>query len=312
MREYDVFVVGGGPAGLTAALYASRSKLDTICAEKNIFGGRLALTNNIENYPGFPGGIDGEILSGYMKEQAGLYGTMFLEDEVKDIEQAGDLFSVRTGQESFTAKTVILAMGVVASTGSSPQKLGCEGEEELLSRGVSYCATCDGAFFENSRVAVVGGNEEALEEADFLTKYASVITIIHDKDRFDASGPIVERAVSNPKIETRMNCTVKRIYGEELVEGLVFLNNLTGEEEDLPLEGVFIYAGKKPGTAFLGGSIQVDSKGYITTDEDMRTNAPGVFAAGDTRSKTLRQVCTAAADGAIAATQARKYIAERF
>ena len=303
-KNFDVIIIGAGPAGLAAAVYASRSKLKTVCLERKIVGGQAAITDEIENYLGFPDGISGLELGQLMKDQAERFGTVFESATVTGLMDNGGMKTVHTNSGDYFAKALIIA------SGAFPQELGCPGEEELRSKGVSYCATCDGAFFEECNVLVVGGGDAAVEEAIYLTKFADKVTIIHRRDSFRASKLAQERALSNEKIDVLWNNTVTEIFGDGIVEGAKLKNTVSGEETVVEAEGVFVFVGNKPNTAFINGFVAIDEKGYILTDEDMKTNIAGVFAAGDVRAKTLRQVCTAVADGAIAAMQAEKYIEE--
>lgn len=299
---YDVIVLGGGPAGLTAAMYASRARLSTVLVEKAYPGGQLMMCENIENYPGFVGG-PGMDLSNVIREQAEKFGMETVLTEVQHADLLGPekVLSTTDGKE-IRGKTVILSLG------ARPRRLGVPGEAEFLGRGVSYCAVCDGAFFQGKRLAVIGGGDTAVEDSVFLTRYASSIHIIHRRDRLRAQRIIQERALANPVIRVTWNSVVKQISGKDGVEHLLLENVATGETVELPVDGVFILIGLDPNTQMLQGQITLDDLGYIITDENMHTNIPGVFAAGDVRHKMLRQIVTACADGAIAATAAEKYI----
>lgn len=302
---YDVAILGGGPAGLTAAIYASRARLSTVLIEKNYPGGQVAMCDNIENYPGYTANTSGYELCTSMKDQAERFGAEIKLMEIAriDLESPEKILHATDG-EKIKAKTVILSLG------AHPRKLGVPGEMEFIGRGVSYCAVCDAAFFKDKKILVVGGGDTAVEDSHFLTRYASSVTIVHRRDKFRAQRIIQERTLGNPIIRVQWNSVVKSIGGKDAVDHVVLENVHTREESQVPVDGVFVLIGLDPNTRFLDGRIDVDAMGYIITDEDMRTNIPGVFAAGDVRQKLLRQIVTACADGAIAATAAEKYIEE--
>ncbi|MEN6355853.1 MAG: thioredoxin-disulfide reductase [Armatimonadota bacterium] len=303
---YDVIVLGGGPAGLTAGIYASRARLSTLLVEKNYPGGQLMMCESIENYPGFAQTSSGYDLSNAMREQAEKFGMKTRMAEIDHIDLSGDIKVLHaTDGEQIRAKTVILSLG------AKPRKLGVPGEKEFLGRGVSYCAVCDGAFFKGKKLAVIGGGDTAVEDSVFLTRYASEVSIIHRRDKFRAQRIIQERALSHPVINVHWNSVVKGIGGVDAVDHLVLENVITRQTVKVPVDGVFILIGLDPNTKMLDGQIKLDENGYIITDENMQTNIPGVFAAGDVRRKMLRQIVTACADGAIAATAAEKYIESR-
>ena len=299
---YDVIVLGGGPAGLTAGIYASRARLSTLLVEKTYPGGQLMMCENIENYPGYAGGPGHELSNG-MREQAEKFGMETKLAEVQRLDLLGLEKVLRTAEgEEIRGKTVVLSLG------AKPRRLGVPGENEFLGKGVSYCAVCDGAFFNGKKLAVIGGGDSAVEDSVFLTRYASRVHVIHRRDKFRAQRIIQERALSHPVINVQWNSIVKEIGGDEAVDHLVLEDVATRKQTHLPVDGVFILIGLDPNTKMLEGQIKLDDFGYILTDEDMRTNIPGVFAAGDIRHKLLRQIVTACADGAIAATAAEKYI----
>lgn len=302
---YDCLIIGGGPAGLAAALYAARGGLSTLVVERMMPGGQAATTETIENYPGFPQGIGGPELAALMQEQAERFGAEFTSAEVENLRRDGDWFVLTTPEGEFQAKTVIVA------TGADPKKLNIPGEDEFRGRGVSYCATCDGAFFRDKVVAVVGGGDSAIEEAIFLTKFASKVKIIHRRNQLRATQVLQKQALQNPKIEFVLNHTPVKIEGEEKVTGVLVKHVETGEISKVEADGVFIWIGTAPNTGFLNNILPLAPGGYITTDEAMATAVPGLFAAGDVRQKTLRQVVTAVADGAVAAMSAEKYLAEK-
>ncbi len=300
----DVVVVGAGPAGLTAAIYTGRSRLSTVILERGMAGGQIALTERIENYPGFPEGIPGFDLAEQMKAQALAFGA-----ELREIEAVTALEATPTGtwrlvtdRGSLEARVVILAPGV------EPRRSGVPGEAEFVGRGVSWCATCDGALYRGRTVAVIGGGDAAVEEALYLTKFAEKVFIVHRRDQLRATPIVQERAFANPKIEFVWSSVPTRIKGDQLVEQLEVQHVATGELRALPVNGVFIYIGQDPNTAWLRGSVALDERGFLLTDELLQTDAPGVFACGDARANALKQVATAVGEGAIAAQQALHYL----
>jgi thioredoxin reductase (NADPH) len=300
--DYDLVIAGGGPAGLTAGLYAGRALLKTLLLERMILGGQAASTFLIENYPGFPDGIPGPELSQAMEKQAKNFGVIIESGEIIGLRPAGKLWEIEISGRTIRAKAVIVAAGV------EPKKLGVPGEEELRGRGVSYCATCDGPFFRNQEIAVVGGGDSAVEEAIYLTRFAGKVYLIHRRNALRAEKILQDRAFKNPKIEILWDTVVTKVAGQNGVDGLGVRNVKTLAAGDLKVGGVFFYVGWLPLTGFLKGVVALDPAGYVITDADMATSAPGVFAAGDVRQKTLRQVATAVGDGAIAAFSAEKYI----
>lgn len=303
-KTYDVAILGGGPAGLSAAIYAARARLSTVLVEKTAPGGQVMMCETIENYPGYIGGSSGWELCSAMQQQAEKFGTEVKLTEVSRLDLAGPekVLHAADGEE-IRARTVIL------SPGAHPRKLGVPGETEFIGRGVSYCAVCDAAFFKGKKLIVVGGGDTAVEDSVFLTRYASSVTIVHRRDKFRAQRIIQERALANPTIRVNWDSVVRSIGGDDGGVGHVDLENVrTGEQRRLTADGVFILIGLDPNTKMLRGLVELDDMGYILTDENMQTNIPGVFAAGDVRKKLLRQIVTACADGAIAATAAEKYI----
>lgn len=301
---YDVLIVGGGPAGLTAGLYVARAGRKVALIEKAMPGGQAFLTNEIENYPGFPEGIGGPELMMAFQQQATRFGLEIINGEIVSVDLAGDIKTLRASDgKQYQARAVIIA------TGAQPRKLGVPGEEELRGRGVSYCATCDGAFFRGKKVAVVGGGDAAVEEAIFLTRFASQVVIIHRRDQLRAINVLQERARSNQKIQFRLNHVVEAILGDQKVEKLRLKNVVTGEVVEEEFDGVFIFVGTQPNTKFVEGVLALDEQGRIITNETMGTSIKGVFAAGDVRNTPLRQVATAVGDGAIAAYSAEHYLA---
>lgn len=310
MKNYDLIIIGAGPAGLSAGLYAGRARLNTLIIEKQKNGGQIVITDEIENYPGCIEGETGPSLIDRMVKQTEKFGVDHVFDTVTDMDLTGDVKTVKCLHEEYSAKAVIIAAG------ANPVNIGCPGEKEFSGKGVSYCATCDAAFFEDFEVYVVGGGDAAVEEAMYLTKYARKVTIIHRRNELRAARSIQDKAFANPKIDFMWDTVVEEIKGDGIVESMVVKNVKTGEltevfaDEDDGTFGIFVFIGFRPNTEVFKGHVEMDEKGYILTDPDMHTNVPGVFAAGDIRQKSLRQVVTACADGAIAAVQAGKYIEE--
>ena len=308
MKEYDLIIIGAGPAGLSAGVYAGRAMMKTLIIEKMQDGGQILNTAEIENYPGSIEQENGASLTERMSAQAKKFGVDKIYDNVVDIEMQGDVKQVICERETYLAKSIIIA------SGASSNPIGCTGEEEFLGRGISHCATCDGPFFRGLEVFVIGGGDAALEEAIFLTKFAKKVTIIHRRRVLRAAKSIQERAFKNEKIEFMYHTVVKEIKGDGIIESMVVENVKDGTVTEITADpndgtfGVFVFIGYKPNTEMLKGKVDLTEKGHIITDENMRTNVPGIFAAGDIREKSLRQVITAAADGAIAAVQAEKYI----
>ena len=300
--DYDLIIAGGGPAGLTAGLYAARGMLKTLLIERMIVGGQAASTFLVENYPGFPDGIPGPELSQAMEKQAKNFGLIIESGEVSALRAAGKLWEIEMNGRKILTKAVIIATGV------DPNKLGIPGEEELKGRGVSYCATCDGPFFREQEIGVVGGGDSAVDEALYLTRFARKVYIIHRRNALRAEKILQDRAFKNPKIEILWDMIVTKVDGKNGVDALALKNVKTQESRDLKVSGVFFYVGWLPLTGFLKGIVNLDSAGYVLTDENMATSAKGIFAAGDVRQKILRQVATAVGDGAIAAFSAERYI----
>lgn len=302
--KYDVAIIGAGPAGLSAAVYAARARLKTIIFEKGLVGGQIVLTTEVENYPGFEEPISGFELVDKMKKQAEGFGAEIKEEEVKAIGLEGLCKILETENGEYRAKTLICA------TGAYPRKLNIPGEQKLTGRGVSYCATCDGALYRDKEVAVIGGGDSAVEEGMFLTRFAKKVNIIHRRDELRAEKVIQERAFENPKINFIWDTVPQEINGDKFVKSLTLYNKKTKKAWELDIDGVFIYIGILPSTKLVESRITLDSQGFVLTDENMHTNVPGVFAAGDVIHKVLRQVVTAAADGAIAGSMAEKWIVE--
>lgn len=304
---FDIVVVGGGPGGLSAGIYGSRSRLKTIVLEKGRPGGQAATTEELENYPGFARGTRGPELMKAMAEHAKSFGTEIVKEEVIELDLEGDIKVIKTKSGSaYQAKTVILAPG------AEPRSLNIKGERALRGKGVSYCATCDADFFEDLDVVVVGNGDAAIEEAMYLSKFANKVTIIviHDEGILDCNKVSAEKAFANPKIEWVWSSVLEEIKGDGIVESVVIKNIKSGQLTEMETNGVFFFVGTVPKTAFLQGKVELDERGYIITNEQMETSVAGVYAVGDARVKYLRQVVTAAADGAVAAVAAEKYLAE--
>jgi thioredoxin reductase (NADPH) len=303
---YDSIIIGGGPAGLSAGLYAARSKMDTLLIERGKYGGQTATTDELENYPGSIENCTGPGLIERMRKQAEEFGTKFVKDEILEVDLSGKVKKLIGKKETYEAKTIILA------TGAYPRLAGFKNELDLRGRGVSYCATCDADFFTDLDVAVIGGGDSALTESIYLTKFAESVTIIHRRDQFRGAKSIQDKVFNNPKIKIIYDSLVEEAKGDEILEGLVVKNVKTGELSDLRVDGCFVFVGYLPISYLVKDIVTLDEAGYIITDTEMKTNIPGVFAAGDVRQKSLRQVITAAADGAIAATNAEHYIENEF
>ena len=301
-KEYDVIIIGGGPAGLSAGIYASRARLRTLLIEKGMFGGLITNAELVENYPGFPEGISGFDIGERMSRQASKFGLETLPAEVTGVNLLKDIKAITTTEGAFSARAVIIA------SGAERRRLGVPGEDILVNRGVSYCATCDGALFKDRVVAIVGGGDSAVEEAVFLTRFASRVIIIHRRNQLRASKMAQERALSDKKIEPIWDAVVEEIIGNNKVSELRVRNVKTDEKSRIAVDGVFIYVGQTPNTGFLKGQVPLDKEGYIITDDRMGTQVKGVFAAGDIRRNSSRQVITAAGDGATAAISAEKFL----
>ena len=298
-----VIIIGAGPSGLSAGIFLSRDKIPTLIIEKFSPGGNMLLTEIIENYPGFPDGISGFTLADNMRKQYLRFGGEIKTGEVEKIELNGNekIVKMKNGE---ILKTDVL----IIASGSSRKKLSVKGEEELVGKGVSYCAICDGAFFKNKEVAVVGGGDSALEESIYLTRFANSVYLIHRREKLRAKKYLQEEAKNNKKIKFILPYIVKEIKGKEKVEGLVLENTLNHEIIDLKVDGIFISAGQKPNTDFINGIVKTDNNGFIIVNEKMETNIPGIFACGDVIKKSLYQIITAASEGMIAAFFAEKYL----
>jgi len=298
----DLIIIGAGPAGLTAGLYAARARLKTLMLERLSPGGQVLMTDWVENYPGFPDGISGFDLMDKMRRQAEKFGLDIKSTEVSRLDVLKEKQILATDNGNLESKAIILACG------ATPQRLGIEGESLLTGKGVSYCATCDGPFYREQEVAVIGGGDTAVEEALFLTKFASKIYLVHRRDKLRATKLLQERAWSEEKIEIIWDSIPKRIVGEAGVEGIDLKNVKTGEESHLPVQGVFVFIGYTPNNELVKGLLECDERGFVVTNKYMETSETGVFAAGDITSKLLRQISTAVGDGATAAFAAERYL----
>lgn len=301
----NVIIIGSGPAGLTAAIYASRALLKPLMIEGEEVGGQLMTTTDVENYPGFPDGIMGPELMTQTRKQAERFGTRFISQNVTRVDLSSRPFKVWIGDKEYQSNSLIV------STGATAKYLGLESEKRLLGRGVSACATCDGAFFRDQEVVVIGGGDTAMEEATFLTRFASKVTIVHRRDEFRASKIMVDKALSNPKIEVVWDSTLEEVVGEKLVEGAKIKNVKTGEVSTIKAEGVFIAIGHKPNTDLFAGQLETNEVGYLTTKAHSSwTSVEGVFAAGDVADDKYRQAITAAGTGCMAAIDCERWLEE--
>ena len=298
--NHDLIIIGAGPAGLTAALYAGRSRLDTLLIEKMTVGGRILMSETIENYPGFPGGVLTQELMGKMEAQVKELKVKILNDEVLSLD--GQNKTVKTSGGNYEARAIILA------NGAKPRKLNIPGEEKYTGRGVSYCATCDAPFFKEKKVVIVGGGNAVAEEAIYLSRFANQVSVIHRRQDLRATPILQEKMRENKKINFILSSVVTQIKGAQKVEAVTVKDLLTGKENDFACDGVFIYIGYEPETVFLKDKLQMDESGFIVTDENMATSVSGVFACGDCRKKGFYQVINACGDGAVAADSAYKFI----
>ena len=301
---HDVIIIGAGPAGYTAGIYCSRARHDTLLISGILPGGQLMNTTDVENYPGFSDGIMGPDLMTVMRKQTEKMGTKIIDDEVTSVDFKNRPLKVKTASEEFEARAVIVC------TGANPRKIGLEGEQTFAGKGVSYCATCDGAFFRDQELIVVGGGDSAMEEAIFLTKFASVVHIVHRKEEFRASKIMQERALSNEKIKVHFNSTVKEIHGDQKFQQVVLNNTKTNEDKILKAGGLFIAIGHEPNSAIFQDQIELDGNGYIVIKNNTETNVIGVFCAGDVHDHRYRQAITAAGFGCMAAIDVDKYLSE--
>jgi thioredoxin reductase (NADPH) len=300
--DQDLVIIGAGPAGLTAGLYAARARIRAVILEKLSPGGQVLTTDWVDNYPGFPEGLSGFDLVDKMRTQAERFGVEIKTAEVQGLTRQGDLFQIDLSGETITAGAVILA------TGASPRHLGIPGEAEFTGRGVSYCATCDGPFYREATLAVVGGGDSAVEEAIYLTRFAKKVYIIHRRDKFRAVETIAERALANDKIQPVWDSVVESIGGDDTVKSVTINNVKTKEKSVLEVDGVFSFIGLLPDTHLAADLVDLDAQGFVITDQETVTRTPGLFAAGDVRQKKLRQISTAVGDGATAAFAAQHYL----
>ncbi len=300
---YDLVIIGGGPAGYTAALYASRAGVDLVLIEKLSPGGQMALTGDIDNYPGFDEGIDGLTLGFKMQQGAERFGAKTEYAEVLSVDFSEEIKKIETTSGVFLAKTVIV------STGANPRELGLSNESSLVGKGVHYCAHCDGRFYKNKTVVVVGGGNSAAADALYLSRLAEKVILVHRRDKLRATKIYHEPLLKGENVEFLWNSSVSELLAEDRVNGVKIKNLKTGEEQEIPCDGVFVSIGRKPATEFLKGVLELDEGGYIVADESTKTNVEGVFAVGDVRTKVLRQIVTAVADGAVAVHYAEEYLA---
>lgn len=302
--DYDILIAGGGPAGMTAAIYAARAGWRTLLLDPMGGGGQAATTDMVFNYPGFPHGISGPELMDLMAEQARGFGAKIDYDEVAGVEVSEGGFAVSAGSKRYSSKALVYAGGTL------PKKLGVPGEEKYMAKGISFCATCDGALFRDKIVAVVGGGDSALSEAEFLTRFAREVLLIHRRDEFRAGLATVKRIRDNPKIKMVLSSVIDRVGGTENLEVIYVRNLKSGEVAEMKVNGLFLYVGWTPNVEPVRRLVETDDYGFVITREDMSTKTPGLFVAGDVRKKPLRQITTAVADGASAAWAAEKYLLE--
>ncbi|MDR3153476.1 MAG: FAD-dependent oxidoreductase [Deltaproteobacteria bacterium] len=303
MTSYDLIIVGGGPAGLTASIYASRAGLKVLVAENTLYGGQMRLTETVQNYPGFPE-VTGAELSEALHRQAGRQGAQFISATVKLVSPSEGGFTVETSEAAYRAGTV------AAASGTFHKNLACRGADEFIGRGVSFCALCDGGFVRDEVVAAVGGGNSALEEADYLTRYATKVYVVHRRDEFRADKALQDRARANPKIEFLLSSEIEAIEGGDIVERILVKDKKTGQVEPYSVGGVFMFVGNSPNAEYLPPGVETAEGGWIKTDARLMTSVPGLFAAGDVRDTDLRQIVTAAADGARVGVNAAKFLEE--
>jgi len=301
---YDVIIIGAGPAGYTAGIYCSRARHNTLLISGILPGGQLMNTTDVENYPGFSDGIMGPDLMTTMRKQTEKMGTKIVDDEVTSVDFKNKPLKVITATEEFETKTVIVC------TGANPRKIGLDGEQTFAGKGVSYCATCDGAFFKDQELVVVGGGDSAMEEATFLTKFASTVHIVHRREEFRASKIMQERALSNQKIKVHLNCTVKDIQGDQKFQKVILNNTKTNEDEVLEAGGLFVAIGHEPNSKMFQGQLELDDNGYVILKNNTETSVSGVFCAGDVHDHRYRQAVTAAGFGCMSAIDVDKYLSE--
>jgi thioredoxin reductase (NADPH) len=306
MQQENVIIIGSGPAGLTAALYAARANLEPLVISGNQLGGQISITNEVENYPGFPEGTTGPELVELMQKQAERFGARVVIDEVTEVDfMEGSPFTVNTHGESYEATSVIVCVG------ASPKRLEIPGEEEFIGRGVSFCATCDGFFFRDKEVIVVGGGDSAMEEGMFLTRFANSVRVVHRRDELRAGETLKERAFDNEKMEFIWDSVVEEIIGDGKVESVRVRNVKSGETSTMDIDGVFIFIGHYPNSSIFEGQFDMDERGYVLVDDRMATNVPGVFAAGEIMDPVYRQIATSVGQGCAAAMSAERWLEEQ-
>lgn len=304
-KVFDMIVIGSGPAGITAAIYASRGKLKTVVIAGEEPGGQLTLTTDVEDFPGFPEVIQGPELMTNMRKQAQRLGADFVDGNVTSVDFSSKPFKIATNSESFAGKTIVLA------TGASAKWLGLPSEQKLIGKGVSSCAVCDAAFFRDKKIALVGGGDSAMREALFITKFASEVNVIHRRDKLRAFQALQDRAFSNPKIKFIWNSVIEEVLGENKVEGVTIKNLKTSKITNMEIDGLFVAVGHKPNTQFLKGQINLDKKGYVLVTDNTKTSIPGVFAGGDVHDWRYQQAVTAAGAGCMAAMDAQDWLEEK-
>lgn len=297
-------IIGAGPAGLTAAIYAARAFLEPLVFVGPAFGGQIATTTEVENFPGFPNGLTGPELSVALREQAERFGARLVEETVESVDLSHRPFKLTTSTGTYEVESLIIA------TGASPRKLSVPGEDDFVGRGVSYCATCDGFFFRNKEIMVVGGGDSAFQEGLFLTKFGSRVRIVHRRDEFRAGATLQTRAKGNPKIEFLTNSVIERIDGNGKVKEVLLKNVKTGEEVVTPVDGVFVFVGHVPNTELFKGQLEMDHEGYLQVDPRLHTSVPGVFAAGEAHDNWFKQAVTSAGFGCMAAMEAEKFLSQ--
>ena len=305
MKQEQIVIIGSGPAGLTAALYTARAQLEPLVISGSQLGGQISITSEVENYPGFPNGTTGPELVELMRAQAELFGARLLIDEVTEVDfRNGPPFTVKSHSETYEAKAVIVTVG------ASPIRLGVPGEEEFIGRGVSFCATCDGFFFRDKEVVVVGGGDSAIEEGIFLTRFANQVQVIHRRDQLRAGEALKRRAMDNEKIDFVWDSVVEEIVGNGKVEAIRLRNLKTGDQQQMLTDGVFIFIGHYPNSSLFEGQLKMDKKGYLIVDERTMTSVPGVFAAGEIMDPVYRQIATSVGQGCSAAMMAERWLRE--
>ena len=303
MKKEKIIVIGSGPAGLTSALYAARGNLDPLVISGNQLGGQISITNEVENYPGFPEGTTGPELVELMQKQAERFGARIMIDEVTEVDfSKGSPFYLKTHGDEFEAEAVIVTVG------ASPKRLGIPGEDDFIGRGVSFCATCDGFFFRDKDVLVIGGGDSAMEEALFLTKFVSKVRVIHRRDKLRAGEALKRRAAQNEKIEFVWDTVLEEIQGNGKVETVVVKNVKSEKTSNIETDGVFIFIGHYPNSSLIEGQLEMDDQGYLITDEKMMTSVPGIFAAGEIQDPVYRQIATSVGQGCAAAIMAERWL----